>query len=278
MQQVFAYYPMADTVLSELFLAQCGWETCESGHSYGPAVRDHFLIHYVARGAGTFHREGESRRLGAGDGFLIYPGETTTYVADIDDPWEYYWVGFSGVGAQPLLERAGISDRRPVFHLTRPADEVADCIRAIHTHASFSTGGELRALGQLLHFLSLVMDEAPASRKQRTDTVQSDYVATAVRIIQERHGDRLTVEEVARGVGIDRTHLFRAFKSCLGVGPQQYMVSFRVQRACQLLLETDMPVRAISDYVGFSSPTHLGVAFRRLHGLSPRDYRTEFGR
>ena len=77
----------------ELYLAYCGREICEAGHTYGPAVRQEYLLHYVISGKGTFTADGKTTELGAHDAFLIMPEETTVYRADAKEPWSYVWAG-----------------------------------------------------------------------------------------------------------------------------------------------------------------------------------------
>ncbi len=72
-----------------------GTEKCAAGHTYGPAVREYYLIHYVTSGKGTFQADGKEYRLTSGDMFLIRPQQVTTYLADQKEPWSYIWVGFT---------------------------------------------------------------------------------------------------------------------------------------------------------------------------------------
>lgn len=259
-------------LLSDVYLTQCGWEACARGHQYGPAVRNHVLIHYIAKGRGCFYKQGEQRPLAAREGFVIFPGETTTYIADEDDPWTYYWVGFSGAGAQGLLAEAGVSPQNPFFRLAEEPGEVCACLENVYTNAMLGGGGPLRALGQLFRFLSMLVD-AGGPKALRPAAGQVDYTSAAIRYIQEHYANDLTVDSLSNHIGIDRSHLFRVFKARLGMGPQQYIVAFRVSQARRLLAETDMPLHRVAEATGFSSPTHMGVAFRRENGTTPGEYR-----
>ena len=71
-----------------------GSEDCDPAHSYGPALREYYLIHYVVQGQGRFCCAGEEYRLGAGDLFMTAPGEVMYYEADLRHPWSYIWAGF----------------------------------------------------------------------------------------------------------------------------------------------------------------------------------------
>ena len=136
---------MKDTLLDNLHMADinpriCGVEACAPGHSFGPAVREYFLLHYVVRGKGIFRRGKREYTLQAGEIFVIRPGEVTYYEADMRDPWEYMWAGFDCAppfaalleqdvlrlpGAlQICLQRSGASARSSMSCLrswTRPA-------------------------------------------------------------------------------------------------------------------------------------------------------------
>ncbi len=97
-------------------LYYCGSESCDPGHSFGPAVRSHYLIHFIRNGKGSYLRRGIRYSLKKGDAFLILPGETTKYMADTEDPWDYTWVAFDGAGAEALLASCGFSMKNVIFH------------------------------------------------------------------------------------------------------------------------------------------------------------------
>lgn len=84
----------------------CGYEKCEGGHFWGPAVRNQYLLHYVISGKGTYTVGEETYTLHANECFLIRPGERTYYIADREDPWEYMWVAFDGFDVLEILRRA----------------------------------------------------------------------------------------------------------------------------------------------------------------------------
>ena len=92
----------------------CGYEDCEKGHSYGPAVRDSYLIHCVVGGRGEFCC-GKRYELTKGKCFLICPGEVTFYRADGKDPWRYVWAAFRGETAGRLLRGAGLDGKSPIL-------------------------------------------------------------------------------------------------------------------------------------------------------------------
>ena len=68
-------------------------------------------------------------------------------------------------------------------------------------------------------------------------------------------------------------HFVRAFKQATGETPHQYLLKSRVERAKQLLAETELPLAEISYLVGSNSQSHFTASFRRLARLTPKTYR-----
>ena len=104
----------------QLQLANVGRSDTLSGHKYGPAVRPYYLIHYILAGSGTFKTDQSIYKLHAGQGFLIEPGQETTYIADKNTPWSYVWIGFSGNFADQLMQQIPLNQREPIFSLNDP--------------------------------------------------------------------------------------------------------------------------------------------------------------
>ena len=87
-----------------LAIFSSGLQSCPPKHSWGPGVRDHYLLHLIVSGKGQYVCNGKTYNVKAGEMFLIKPSQVVHYVADANDPWEYYWVGFNGTEAQRLID------------------------------------------------------------------------------------------------------------------------------------------------------------------------------
>ena len=85
--------------LVSLSVYNVGYQLCDAGYQWGPGIRDHYLIHYVISGKGTYEVNNETHFLSAEDAFLVYPNTEIIYRADAKTPWEYAWVGFTGSDA-----------------------------------------------------------------------------------------------------------------------------------------------------------------------------------
>lgn len=259
----------------ELTLYYGGRQVCAPGHShYG--VRDHFLLHYIFSGHGIFQHEDRTETLGRGDGFVLFPNRPGLYRADARQPWTYGWAGFSGAQAATHLAQVGISRRTPVFHL-KPGGPGEKCCREL---MAWPDGGRNRRAGprREFHFRSLLyrllhclLEEAPPA----VEKSETDYVHYALRFIHRNHSRPITIEEVARHVGIDRKYLSLLFRKETGMSPKTYLTQTRLSTAAGLLRGTDLPIFAVAHSVGYPDEMHFSKAFHALQGATPTRYRRQ---
>lgn len=259
----------AKTALS---VACCGLEDCEGGHQYGPAIRNCHLVHYIFSGCGEFISQGHVYRLHAGQGFVIFPGEVTTYRADRADPWQYGWIGYAGDSAAALTRQAGLTREEPVF-ACEGAAEIKEILSAVCRDVSTLRMGEISALGGLLRFLSRVGDARHASDEIGCASPMYQYYQKATWYIRGNLEKRLRVGDVASFVGLCRSQLFRVFRATAGCSPQEWIARTRVQRVEELLRDGSLNMNEIALSAGYSSAAQMGEAFKRHRGVAPSAYR-----
>ena len=113
--------------------------------------------------------------------------------------------------------------------------------------------------------------------RQSTDVVYiaDRDVATAVRFIREQACRGINVSEVAAAAHVSRRVLERRFHEALGRTPKDEILRVQIERAKMLLDRRDMPVEQIAKTSGFNTPKHFAEIFRRVVGMSPRQFRRE---
>ncbi len=75
------------SIFSDIYTVFCGMQDCPPSYSFGPAVRDCYLLHLCLEGEGVFYSGEERYPIKQGQGFLIHPGKLTFYQADSVNPW-----------------------------------------------------------------------------------------------------------------------------------------------------------------------------------------------
>ncbi|MCR5753513.1 MAG: AraC family transcriptional regulator [Acetatifactor sp.] len=254
-----------------LFVNCCGCSQTESLHSFGPAAKPHYLIHFVLSGKGIFRSHDKEYKLEAGYGFLITPGELAFYQADETEPWSYLWVGFWGSRAEEYLNAMGLSDRHPIFSCDK-SEELYDIVRDMMEHNTYGMADELRRNGLMGVFLSVLADSAGIVAQDVEDK-GNEYVRKAITYIQSNYCNPIKVTDVADFVCINRSYLYTLFENILGMSPQQFLTTFRITKAKELLESTGYSIESIALSCGYSDAMVFTKAFRAMKGMSPTQYR-----
>lgn len=263
--------------LVDLRMIQSGSEQCSPGHSFGPARRDHYLFHYVISGNGTLYGSGangesKSFTVESGQGFMIYPYQLNTYVADLENPWEYVWVEFDGLCVRSSLAGTELSRNRPVYRANSTVlrENMVTEMQYISAHPETGT---LCVTGHLYLFLDYLMRSAKTEQLNSLRRMQDYYIHAAIAFIEAHFQERIRIDELASVCGIERSYFSKIFRESVGVSPQTFIMNYRMGKAETLLRETEMPIGEIAAAVGYENPLHFSRAFKNARGISPREWR-----
>jgi len=236
---------------------QFGYENCDPRHSYGPAVRSEWLLHYVVSGFGIFRRGGKTYRVGPGEIFVIPPYLETYYEADAEKPWYYIWIGFDAdLPLPPPFSRAVI--RCP------GVGEVFDRMR----RSESMDGGKSAYLSSCLWELVSLVQE---SGKERFS-----YIEKALAFMHAEYMNGVSVGQLAEHLGVDRSYFSTLFKSSVGVPPVVYLTNLRLEKAAELMTAYGESPTIAAASVGYADLFSFSKAFKQKFGVSPREYVREY--
>lgn len=108
-------------------------------------------------------------------------------------------------------------------------------------------------------------------------TPMQQKMTDIVRYINTHYGEQLDLDGLSARFYISKSHLSRIFKETTGFGFSEYVNLTRVKEAQRLLRETSDSITDISAAAGFDNFSHFGKTFKKLAGVSPRQYRTLHG-
>lgn len=113
--------------------------------------------------------------------------------------------------------------------------------------------------------------------RQSTDilAVEDPDVARAVRYLRAHACEGISVADVLKSVPLSRRVLEFRFRKCLGKTPHALLLHYRLEKAKELLRETELPLEAIARRSGFAYAEYFSVAFRKHLGRTPGAYRRE---
>ena len=129
---------------------------------------------------------------------------------------------------------------------------------------------DLLTVAVLRSWLGRPEAEAPAWYQAHADPV----VGHALRLLHNNPAHPWTVASLASECGVSRAALARRFTELVGEPPMAFLTGWRLALAADLLREPGATVSGVAAQVGYATPFALSVAFKRVHGVSPRDYRS----
>ncbi len=252
-----------------LILYHCGHEQCKPSHSFGPAIRPHYLIHYILHGQGNYYVNGVTYPVRGGQGFLINPGITTFYQADENDPWEYCWVGFDGYDVAEIFQNCGLSQVSLIFSDQSSGYLWEDFIRLVH-HFTERQGNDLSYIGQLYLCFSRMYLRKDVPSKYLYET----HIVKALEYIHNNYTYDIKITDISKYLSIDRTYLYKLFMTFLHVSPQQYLIQYRLDISRKLLYESNLAVTEIAYSCGFRDTPSFNKHFKNHFQITPLKYRS----
>lgn len=243
-----------------------GWEICCPMHTFGPAIRQHYLVHYVTRGKGRLWMNDTCYVIEKDTMFLIRPGITCVYQADKDDPWEYCWICIDGYDVENMLNNSGF-DKVNLLFFDKSNGEVRDAMLNFIFYFSKYKNNEYMLLSRLYNIFGHMKIQM---KKQQAKSI---HVERAIDYIYENYSKNISVTDIAEYLGTDRTYLYRLFKEEYNMSPQKYLLNFRLKTAMNKLEGGNMSIADIAYNCGFNDASAFCHQFKKVYKDTPLNYR-----
>lgn len=269
MNAVFELNPSIIDKNKDILVYYYGEMDCEKGYGYGPAMRDHYLFHYILKGKGIYKVNDRTYEVKANQGFLICPDKITYYEADKENPWTYAWIAFNGKLAKGILDVAGLTFENPIF--TANNDKLKEYFHVLLSLDTYSLAYEFRAEGYLYLILSEFMEQAKKI-KLSEQSRKEIYIKKALEFIELNYSNDISVAILAKYLNFNKNYFSTFFKEAVGISPKEYIIKYRVEQAVKLLKNTKLSVNEISRSVGYEDPLTFSKVFKKLKGVSPKKY------
>lgn len=135
-------------------------------------------------------------------------------------------------------------------------------------------GYEFRLREALSHIWLKLFDLARPAMEQGAASGDSDEKIKRMMVyVHEHYGEPFSVEQLAQTAHISKRACFRLFRETLRMTPMEYIRSYRLQKACQMLAKTKEPITQIAYCCGLGSSSYFGRMIREEYGCTPMEYR-----
>lgn len=261
----------------DFYPIQFGHEDCDPYHSFGPAMRKHYLFHYIIKGKGTLYISEENKHFEVkeGQGFLIPPHLISSYEADKGDPWSYMWIEFDGLKAEHFIKQAGLDRDHLIFQQAKNAKEspvYKQLIKLIEEHDKRSS----LIIANAYHFIDALIEESIYHVQDKHDEIKEFYIREALNYIELNFQNQISVEDISEHCNLNRHYFSRLFKEKMSTSPQNFLIRYRLSKACELLKYSQMNLQEIAEAVGYSNQFNFSTAFKRHYQLSPQHWKKNY--
>ena len=173
----------------------------------------------------------------------------------------------------PLTAAPGL-ELIPLYPADPAQAEILDAIAAAFALSEQEWGYEFRLREALTRIWLKLFDLArPAMEQDIPGKHSEDTIKMLMVYIYEHYGEPISVEQLAQAAHISKRACFRLFQENLHITPVEFIRSYRMKKACQLLEKTGDSITQIAYSCGFGSSSYFGKLFREQFGCTPAEYR-----
>lgn len=122
---------------------------------------------------------------------------------------------------------------------------------------------------ELLHKLNAEIFRREYAKKKPSDTACSQVL----RYMKDNLEKNITLEMLADTVHLDKSYLVRLFRNTYGITPIKMLIRLRMEHACDLIANTDMPISDIATACGYPYPSYFTVEYKKHFGTTPLKHR-----
>lgn len=229
-------------------------------------------ILYVAGGAGEAILEGKKFRLAPGDLVVVNPGTLHEERSDAKAPLRLIFLAIRDFAVPGLPAGCLSQEKYRVLSCGEYRYKMDIYLRELLQETSSQiefyqeiSQGLVSALLVLVMRLIRINPEDEAALSQECQKIK-EY-------LDQNFTSPITLDSLSETVYISKHYLSHLFKEQTGISPIKYLTSKRMEKACELLSETELPVSEVSKAVGYENPLYFSQVFKRVYGISPVKYR-----
>ena len=237
----------------------------------------HRLI-YCLSGGGKLEYQGKERTIKRGDLVIINPKSPFTFTINKSnnrnskaDNNIVYWINFTGTLAHDFAERLLMKMDNGTAHVGVLKNIVSDFDHLLALGARGYTATNVihavHILQQALSFLALQL------RLTIFNNSSSFDLEAVENLMRNSLHQELSLDTLAHYSQLSKFHFAKKFKELTDSSPIQHFINMKIQHACSQLDNSDITIKDIASGLGYSDPYYFSRLFKKLVGISPKQYR-----
>lgn len=228
----------------------------------------YYAIEVVADGTGELTMGGAYHEIAPGSIFAYGPGVPHKIENRPPGGMRKYFLDFVGREAIPMLDAAGLGERKPI--LVGHMGEVTHLMDLIARESHSNDGQITQDLAVcMLRAVLLKIRQRRITDGTRIPAAYQTY-ENARSYMDANFKTLNTIEQVAQACNVTPIYLSRLFKRYAETGAYRFLLRRRMNYAAELLLEEGVRVRDVAEILGYADAFQFSRAFKRIHGVPPK--------
>ena len=233
--------------------------------TFGPVVRNCYIIECCTGGLGSVIINGKEFNFREGDCYVLMPNDKVSHKTFKESSRRELTCFVRGIEIKRAVRLAGITSDDP-FIRAEAYPEICESIRKlVALIGEKSIKADYSRTAEVYKIMSALVDD-----KQRIEA--ASIIKRASNIMENEYIGNLTVEKIAKRVGLERGYFSVLFRKHTGQTPHAYLTTVRIKQSCRLLSITDLSVSDIALQVGLE-PEGFARIFKREIGVTPVKFR-----
>jgi AraC-like DNA-binding protein len=226
---------------------------------------------YISGGRGTFESSQTDgpQAVAAGSLMILFPGVWHRYAPDPTVGWVEQWLECRGPAFEAARASGGLDPGQPIRAASADHLNLFAQVHAWAKRGALVNQSVLSTLG--LQLLALLL----ADPGQNAGNANALLIQRAMLHMMENCHRTLNMPQIARDLQLGYTRFRELFQEHAQTSPKQYQLKIRLERARELLRNTELPLKEIALRLGFHTAFHFSHQFREHHQLSPRAWRKQ---
>lgn len=234
------------------------------------SYRHLYVLEYVISGEGFIESQGGTYKVKAGDFYLLSTHHRHRYYSNPENPYTKIWINIGGRLMNEVMSfynlQNGIAIKQ--MHCRKTFEMIyKECERI----TSKNKAEIYRSVFKLImHLLDQLVGDAVCDVLSPASYKIKDYIDANIQ-------NDISLDNIASRFFFSKSYIISCFKSEFGVSPKQYILQKKIETAKNMLLETDMSIKAIAEMLRFADSHHFSNTFKKQTGIAPVEFRTREG-
>lgn len=249
----------------DIYAIDMEFEQCAPDKERLKTIVPFAVIHYVISGCGTVN----GKKVTAGSAIVSSINSYMDYYPDENNPWSYIYVRLYGDGIKKAFDDVGFMSGTHIIEFSKH-DELKGLLSLYEAISdTFNTDGN-KIIANALFML-----HKQSASKPQTIGMQEKNAHLIKKYIDDNYYRKITVLDISNHFHLNKNYIRNLFFEFFEISPKAYIQKKRMDRACELLLETDISISTVAKSIGYDDALLFSKQFSKQFSVSPKKFRLQ---